>query len=64
MVFYRIEHPDRILKKMPKVLSQQIQEWTRTSGAVFYLLALYELPGQPGLQSVEYVIAHTTRHTG
>lgn len=43
----------RMLTKMPKTLVNQINEWSRTTGAVFYMMALYELPGQPGLQTVE-----------
>ncbi|KAF8594276.1 hypothetical protein BDV93DRAFT_565599 [Ceratobasidium sp. AG-I] len=43
----------RVLHQLPKMLVAHAQEWSRTTGAVFFMLALYELPGEPGLQSVE-----------
>ncbi|KAF8600743.1 hypothetical protein BDV93DRAFT_510606 [Ceratobasidium sp. AG-I] len=43
----------RVLKQIPKTLVNQIHEWSRTTGAVFFMLALYELPVEPGLKSVE-----------
>ncbi|KAF8595325.1 hypothetical protein BDV93DRAFT_515073 [Ceratobasidium sp. AG-I] len=47
------EDLDKLLRRMPKELIQQIKEWTRTTGAVFYTIALFELPKRPGLQTVE-----------
>lgn len=43
----------RQLKTLPKTLSRQITEWSRTAGAVFFLMALYEIPGEPGIKTIE-----------
>lgn len=42
-----------MLTAMPTTLTKQVREWSRTSGAIFYTLVLFELPGEPGLKSVE-----------
>jgi hypothetical protein len=42
-----------ILTQMQKSIPLQVDEWTRTTGAVFYTMMIYELPGVPGVKAMQ-----------